>query len=114
MVREVIALFRDLDHFDYIGVLRLHDAGASVRETHWFEAALTVAGADWHERFWAVKWLRKGKHSKIAGKRTDPPHVPDSARQVSLPLNFLAGGKPPVEWDGSSRLPARGRTREPG
>ena len=33
-------------------------------------------------------------------KRTDPPYFPDSVKEVSSPLNFLAEGKPPVESEG--------------
>lgn len=41
----------------------------------------------------------------------DPPYLPLSAKTVSPPLNFLVGGRPPEDWDGPSKLSARGRTR---
>lgn len=44
----------------------------------------------------------------------DPPYFPLSAKMVSPPLNFLVGGRPPEDWDGPSKLSARGRTRLPG
>ena len=57
---------------------------------------------------------KTGKIRDEDTNRTDPPYFPLSAKTVSPPLNFLAGGKPPEEWDGPSRLSARGRTRLPG
>ena len=47
-------------------------------------------------------------------RRTDPLYLPLSAKTVSPPLNFLVGGRPPEDWDGPSKLSARGRTRLPG
>ena len=64
---------------------------------------------------WLQKWVVKlrGK-SQINAKRTDPPYFILSTKTESPPLNFFAGGNPPEEWEGPSRLSARGRTRLPG
>lgn len=70
--------------------------------------------ADGGEGYWAFGSSDNGKESTMNTKHTDPPYFPLSAKTESPPLNFLAGGKPPEEWDGPSRLSARGRTRVAG